>query len=170
MPDIKKEKIRKLLMEAFKEDIKNGEIKGYKNYKLTHKRLVKLRLEMCKICAEDLKYCLPYVLEDLLDTHTNDPIKTENIEYVFMYLNVRCYMSQKSRASRIKQFGKEALKEKLDFSTKYNEDSFKTFTKEQAKAIKEWLLYAENWKDVEPDGDDFKGALAYWTKRARGEK
>ena len=137
-----KEQIRMQLKQAFEcvlNDLSPGETEP------SHNDCVTLRLEMCLLKPPDLQWYLPRVLIDLLDTHTNDFINTEDAEFVIMLLDAKRYLSE----GRIKDYER-------------NNKEFEIFNKEQSHAILEWLLFASSWSDFEIFRDDVLSAIDYW--------
>jgi hypothetical protein len=51
-------------------------------------------------------------------------------------------------------------------SRRRSQNAFSYFTSDQARAVYEWLLYAQDWEEWCYDSDRLEGALEYWKKRA----
>ncbi len=156
-----KEQIRLLLRKAF------ASIRHDRNMDPpSHEECVELREDLCLMVIEDLPYYLSYVLEDLLDFHTNDPIWQENANLVIGQLNVQNYHPLKTHEELINIYGEE-YEEYEHYSAQRKQESYQYFSREQAYAILQWLLYAKTWKDFawDDEQDDIEGALKYWNER-----
>src|SRR6185503_13524143 len=71
--------IKDLLVRAFAEEIKQSA-------SLSHRDCVELRQNLISLREEDVKRLLPFVLIDLLETHTNDCRKLEDSDAVIRLL------------------------------------------------------------------------------------
>lgn len=137
-----KERVRRMLKEAFAdvpcpyEEDACGQ--------MFHEEAVELRENFYNLTPEQLQYDLPYLLEDLLDTHTGDDIETENVEYLVMQLNPLGGGSAVSRRTQLERF--------------------ENFTREQAQAICEWLRLARTWNDLRLFTKEADAALDYWCR------
>jgi hypothetical protein len=142
--DEAKERVRHLLREAFA-DVRHY---GFDRLEMPHEEYVQVRDELFLFRPEDLHYFIPLVLEELLDIHTGDGPRIEYIEYVLWVLDKKNigFLSEESRRRA--------------------QNDFSYFTRDQARAVYEWLVYAQDWEEWCYDSDSLEGALEYWNKRA----
>ena len=160
---IEKERVRRALREAFA-----GWRKDPESLPLTHEQCVDMRTKLLSVRSEDIPYCLPQILEDLLDTHTGKPGNPDYAESVVDFLDVPTVSLDADFLTD--RFGKEgfentrAQEEDLR-SVKYSQLS--GITTIQARALCEWLKYARTWSDLEWDIEQLDSAYAYWSDRAK---
>lgn len=134
---------------------------------LDHAQCLDMRAKLFTVRPEDIEYFLPQVLEDLLDTHTGEPGKSEDVESVVDFLDVPTPAIDVEFVRN--NWGSEVL---AKFSTDdqelhaRKEVAFARATTEQAQAICAWLNFAKTWRDLEWDTDLVESALSYWLKRA----
>lgn len=139
-----KERIRRMLKEAFADVPCPYEEEACGP--MFHEEAVALRENFYNLTPEQLQYDLPYLLEDLLDTHTGDDIETEEAESLIMQLDPFSSNDAVVRSIRLKQFA--------------------NFTREQAQAICEWLRLARTWNDLRIFVKDVDTAIDYWCQHA----
>ena len=134
---------------------------------LEHEQCLDMRARLFTVKAEDREYFLPQVLEDLLDTHTGEPGRSEDVESVVDFLDVPTLpidlelVKQKWGGEVLEKFSKDDQELRAR-----KEPMFARVTTEQAQAICAWLQYAKNWGDLEWNTDSVESALSYWLKRA----
>lgn len=145
MPDVMerdKERVRRVLRSAFANVERPKDFRTPSDTKaLSHEECVEFRSHLSMLMPDDLKYFLPQILEDLLDTHTGDDVETEDAEFVLMSI------------------GMEG--EQMGFHW-----TFENYTREQAQAICEWLTLARPWQDFRLYADVIESAIEYWCMRA----
>jgi hypothetical protein len=134
---------------------------------LSHDDCVKLRSRLSMLSDDDLIICLPKVLEDLIDTHTNIPEESEYVEAVVQHLNV---LVEGTDLNFIKEYwGQESLAKTLsdeEVIRKEKEKTYSKFTVLQSLAIVKWLELAQDWLDLKWYREDVDRALLYWRSRA----
>lgn len=154
-----KKRVQGLLRKAF----------GYSNLaRYSHQDYVALRLEMAKLGPEDLQELLPLVLDDLLDTHTDNDINSEDSEYVIMMLDVDVTYSSERERSDTELFGEKQVaqhKSSNEYLRQLKSRDYILFTTTQCNAVYEWLLLARTWGDFTDYKDEIEGAIAYWRTR-----
>jgi len=159
-----KEDIRALLRKAFANV--PCPYKEVNTARLGHDAFRKLRTELNLFTPEAVQFYLPRVLEDLLDTHTNDPVNSEDSDAVVRYLNGLCSTSD---FEWLKEYGGEgAFKAASDEQTQLRHRKaveFAIITNKQAFAIHQWLLLAQSWEDLILQPKEVEGAIAYWKER-----
>lgn len=161
------ERIRQILRDAFPD----AYCQPLEDRSFTHDEFIEMRTDLQLFMPEDLPLFLPLILEELMDTHSNDDVVTENAEFVLMNLNVDAYVSEETYAFRRELCG-DALVERErsenEFRRNFGRESYARITPDQAKAIYQWLLLARDWRDYSSSccSDDLKGALEYWENRA----
>jgi hypothetical protein len=164
-----KERVRTLIRQAF------PRVCEHRDRPLTHDEAVRLRPDLIGLRDEDLPFYLGQVLEDLLDTHTEQLVGPESTWPVVEFLDVlmehsdiqvfaRYYGSQSPEALAAEDFEKSVIPMIHTWKT----ESFASFTPEQANAILKWLELARGWKDVELRLDDVSAAISYWRRRGGG--
>lgn len=158
-----KEEVRRVLREAFSDWRNNPD-----NPPLAHNQCLDMRTKLLSIRTEDIDYFLPQILEDLLDTHTNKPDNSEDVESVIDFLDVPTVSSDgavlKERLGREGLEGVRNQEEELR-SEKYS--ALAHITPVQAKALCAWFKYARTWDDLEWNIDLVDSAYAYWNGRAQ---
>lgn len=145
------ERVRKLIREAFV-DVPCPDL--FRQHDsccpVTHDVAMELRQNFYNYEPEELRYMLPSILEDAMDTHPGDDIETDGIEMLVLQLDPFRIDNHLIRLNRLKQF----------------ED----FTSQQAEAVCEWLRLARNWKDLARYTDWVDAAIDYWCRNEnRGE-
>jgi len=115
-----------------------------------HADWIKLRRKIVHLLPVDVLKILPYVLFDLIFTHTGHYIESEDAEFVIMFLDDRsedmllvCPTIFQLRAGR-----------------------FDLFNKEQSSAVHMWLLLAKTWDDFPDWQDHLDAAIKYWEAKA----
>lgn len=165
-PSPDREEVRRMLRAAFS-SYSRSDLRP-----LTHEECVEMRGELIGIDPEP--FYLGQMLEDLLDTHTDDCILTEDVEYVVSFLNVPDEYNEKFTPGQLRDYerahGREAVNKLVDMLTNVKRKATAAITVDQAKAICAWLKHAASWKDLERYTDDVRSALEYWEKRAAGEE
>ena len=134
---------------------------------LDHASFVELRRDLSLLDHDSLQRCLPQVLVDLLETHTNDPGNEEGAESVIRCLEVvsdsRNYDSDVEFLGRAAADGISAENSERDL---LKESVFAGFTNEQAAALARWLEIASQWTDFKYCRAELDSALAYWKWRS----
>ena len=126
---------------------------------------MQLRETLACLEADALKWALPRVLEDLLDTHTNDPYDDQDLGMVLMHLNALSEYPDSWYEGRAAMDGNDAAIEdrRIDEELgRRNQLASKDMSAAQKQAIHAWLLLARTWKDSELYQDDIDAALRYW--------
>lgn len=139
-----KERVRRMLKEAFADVPCPYEEEACGP--MFHEEAVTLRSDFYNLTPEQVRYDLPYLLEDLLDTHTGDNIETEDVEYLILQL--------------------DPLRNNDEIGNRLRLERFANFTGEQAQAVCEWLRLARTWNDLERFTDWVDAALDYWSQYA----
>jgi hypothetical protein len=111
-----------------------------------HEVCLELRKDFYNYEPEEIRFMLPSVLEDLMDTRTGDDIETEDAERLVLQLNP--------------YFHNDAVIRKVKL------DQFADFTREQAQAVCEWLRLAHSWRDLERFRHWVDASITYWCDRA----
>ena len=78
------ERVRQMLRDAFP----SASCKSLWGKTFTHADFVEMRLDLPLFWPESLQLILPHILEDLIDTHSDDE-GDENAEYLLMELNMK---------------------------------------------------------------------------------
>ncbi len=131
---------------------------------MSHEDCVRLRSRLISLRSEDVPGTLANVLEDLLATHSTDPI---DAEAVIRYLNA---LGEGTDLEFIrKQWGDKALaKTKTDEAilrtAKMNEFAF--LDNRQARAIFEWLKVAKTWPELRWYTSQVDAAISYWRAKS----
>ena len=159
--DKEKESVRSLLRRAFLS------WRGDSNSPaLDHDGCLEMRAKLIAVRPEDIEYFLPQVLEDLLDTHTNNAGDSQDAETVVDFLDVP---TLELDAEFIREkWGRETLaKFRSDAKNlrSAKQAALAGVTRDQAQAICQWLKYARTWGDLEWNMDSVESALSYWSKR-----
>ncbi|HEX8847501.1 MAG TPA: hypothetical protein VF791_22855 [Pyrinomonadaceae bacterium] len=123
---------------SFKESNSCGQI--------NHEVCLKLRRDFYNYEPEEIQYMLPFILEDLIHTHTGDDIETEDAEYLILQLDPFGIDNELVRNNQLEQFS--------------------IFSKKQAHAICEWLKLARGWEDLKRFTHWVDTAIDYWCGRA----
>jgi len=159
--DDEKESVRGLLRRAF------SSWHSDPNYlALDHEDCLDMRAKLFTVRSEDIEYFLSQILEDLLDTHTGEPGKSEEVESVVDFLDVPTlaidveFVRNHWGSQALAKFSKDGQELRAR-----KEVMFARATTEQAQAICAWLHYAKTWRDLEWDTDSVDSALSYWLKR-----
>ncbi len=132
------ESVRSILREAFNHQSTAG---------MTHEEYVEQRQHLPLLFPDELQWMLPFVLEELLDTHTGDYTNSENAEFVLMKLNA---VDPKSS----------------DWEREFDRRQFKLFTPAQSWAVYQWLMLAISWQDYAEWRNHLQPAIVYWRERA----
>jgi hypothetical protein len=140
-------RIRKLLREAFA-SVPCPEHFGSASTVIPHSVTRELRRDFYNYEPEEVRYLLPFVLEDLMDTRTGDDIETDDAEFLVMQLDPLLLDSEITRKTKLKQFA--------------------GFTLDQAQAVCEWLRMARTWNDLSRFIDYVDRAIQYWCNRTSG--
>jgi len=159
------ERVRQMLRDAFP----GAFCEPPEGKTFAHAAFVEMRTDLPLFFPETLQSFLPQILEELMDTHTNDDVDTENAEFVLMRLNVDAYTSEETYARQRDTFGEAVVehdRKASEYLRKSRREGFALTTPDQAKAIYQWLLLARNWRDFAIWSDDLEGALEYWKGRA----
>ncbi len=138
---------------------------------ISHRDAVEfLRSKLISLSEQDFEYCLPLVLIELLESHTNDPYNTEGADDVLNILDVE--PAPPDFEWEKQEFGDEAA----TYSAKATEELrnirrrlFTNFTPQQAQAISAFLSEVETWRDYETIQDVLRSAKSYWQRRASGQ-
>lgn len=159
---VQKENVRYLLKKAFPNAFR-------RKPRIKHNNLVNMRKDIALFTSEDLHWILPLILEDLLDTHTNDQVSTDGLEFVLMTLNKTNYVSEATERQYVEMWGSEFLEHERAaraFVQKASDNDFVLFTQNQSQAVYEWLCLASRWEDTKMWQDDLIGAMEYWKQRS----
>jgi hypothetical protein len=144
---INAEGVRKLIREAFA-DVPCPEL--FRQHDacgpVTHDVALELRQNFYNYEPEEIRYMLPSILEDAMDTHPGDDIETDDIEMLVLQLDPFRIDDDLGRLYQLKQF----------------ED----FTSQQSEAVCEWLRLARNWNDLARYTHWVDAAVKYWCSRA----
>lgn len=132
------ESVRSLLREAFNYQSTAG---------MTHEEYVEQRQHLPLLFPEEMQWMLPFVLEELLDTHTGDYVDSENAEYVLMRLDAGDPTSS-------------------DWTRQFSREQFELFTSAQSWAVYQWLILAISWEDYVSWRKELEFAIVYWRERA----
>jgi hypothetical protein len=143
---INAEGVRKLIREAFA-DVPCPDL--FRQHDacgpVTHDMALELRQNFYHYEPEELRYMLPSILEDAMDTHPDDDIETDNIEMLVLQLDPLRIDNDLIRRNQIKLF--------------------ENFTLQQSEAVSEWLRLARNWKALVRYTDWVDAAVKYWRSR-----
>lgn len=134
---------------------------------LDHASFVELRRDLSLLDHDSLQRCLPQVLIDLLQTHTNDPDNDEGAESVIRCLEVVSH--SRNHDSDVQTFGRAAADAIAAETTQRDllkESVFANFTNEQAAALATWLEMASQWTDFKYCRAELQSALTYWRSRS----
>jgi hypothetical protein len=134
----------------------------------THEELVEVRSSICSFRKEDLPLFLGQVLLDLLDTHTGDPIDSEDADQFIVGLDGS--LDRVSVDALCDTFGEEQREEMKAASkvlTQFNTGTFDCVNQKQANAIVSWLELAKTWDDYkfEYEQEKINAALKFWRER-----
>jgi hypothetical protein len=135
------------LRRAFAPDISTSE-------SLSHEDCLALRSQLASLSPEDVRECLPAVLIDLVDSHTNDMNTTENVEEVIWFLN-----PDEDELGEDSDGGLAAL-------SRHKARVFDSFSLQESAAVARWLQLAITWGDLQLCRDQVEMALRYWAKKA----
>jgi len=123
-----------------------------------------LRTNLILFTTEDFQFILPEVLTNLLDTDNRDGIHS-----VIYMLNVLSYEPEERLAQTERLFGKDFAEQVCLNNITSREaklQRFANFTPQQAAAVRDWLLVAQTWQELEKDKWEVDAAFQYWNKRA----
>ena len=145
--------IKELLVQAFAEEIKHS-------VSLSHHDCVLLRQDLISLRVEDIKRCLPFVLIDLLETHTNDYRNIEDSDAVIRLLTpIETTSGGHPNATGLTRSEEEYVNQEQS-------KLFSAFSVGQAASIAKWLEEAKNWEDLCFCRTQIEIAHRYWTQRA----
>jgi len=113
---------------------------------LLHDVSTELRRDFYNYEPEEIRYLLPLILEEMMDTRTGDDIETEDAERLVLQLDP--FMLDDPLVSKIKLA------------------QFANFTAQQRGAICEWLRFARHWNDLNRFSDWVDAAIRYWCRAA----
>jgi hypothetical protein len=141
--DKNNEHVRKLLREAFA-NVPCPDIFKEKDScgPMIHAVCLELRRDFYNYEPEEIQYMLPSLLEDLMDTRTGDDIETDDAERLVLQLDPFWLDDEVIRKVKLKQFA--------------------NFTREQSRAVCEWLLLAREWEDLKRFTHWVDAAINYW--------
>jgi hypothetical protein len=125
--------------------------------RLSHSECVALRSQLALLDLADLKECLPQVLIDLLESHTDDYRNTEDIEDVVWFLMP---VEQGEGAFGLARIGGEGAKLVHSASEKIQ----KSLNPDQRAAIAHWLKVALEWEDLLLRREEVELAVRYWER------
>ena len=142
----KETRIRKILREAFAgvPCPEHSSVCGVIPHSVTRE----LRRDFYNYEPEEIRYLLPFVLEDLMDTRTGDDIETDDAEFLIMQLDPFLLDNAITREVKLRQFA--------------------DFTFDQIEAVCEWLSLARTWNDLSRFTDYVDRAIQYWCTRSLG--
>ncbi|MHB1460749.1 MAG: pentapeptide repeat-containing protein [Armatimonadota bacterium] len=132
------ESVRSTLREAFNYQSTRG---------MTHEEYIELRQDLSLLSSEDLQWMLPFVLEELVDTHTGHYADNDNADFVLMKLDAGNPKSS-------------------DWEREFDREQFKLFTPAQCWAVYQWLMLAISWQDYAEWRNHLEPAIVYWRERA----
>jgi hypothetical protein len=148
-------RVKALLLSVFADEFS-------KTPPLSHHDCLTLRRELITLRDSDIKNCLPQVLLDLLETHTNDYTNSENVEEVVSLLNP---VANDKRAQPHPE--REEIIINLEPLARRQTELYSLFSVKQAEAIAAWLDLATHWEDLFFHRERVKMALVYWTQKAQ---
>ena len=149
-----KSEIKELLLYAFADELKEG-------VKLNHEDCVLLRQELISLRDSDVKKCLPIVLIDLLETHTDNYTDSESSDSVVRLLTpIGLAQNEKSNLE------KGLTKSEEDYLFREQTRLFSIFAPEQRAAIAAWLGATRVWVDLFFYRDEIEIAYKYWSTEA----
>lgn len=134
-------RIRRDLREAFA-DVPCPGYFGSGSALIPHSLALELRRDFYNYEPHEVRYLLPRVLEELMDTRTGDDIETDNAEFLIMQLDPFFLDDPVTRQVKLKQFA--------DFSAA------------QIQVVCQWLRMARIWRDLSRFTDYVDGAIEYW--------
>jgi hypothetical protein len=111
------------------------------------------------LANEFLKPMLAQVLMDLVETHTHDYRRTEDVEEVVWFLLPVESPSDSSTDAAVSDAGQEFLKRE-------KQSVFALFSKPQVGAILAWLELARTWEDLSLRRDQVEDAVRFWKVQA----
>jgi hypothetical protein len=136
-------------------------------YYLSHEDLVSARGKLFMLAQDAFEEVFPKVLYDVLETHASDPISGLDAFYIISCLDVLGrgpdYESTRS------DFGETAAAKSLQDDEnllRARKKMFERFTKQQARAIYQWLQCAKTWNAFELELQSLEQAERYWKERA----
>jgi hypothetical protein len=145
--------IKDLIMNAFAEEMKQ-------TISLSHSDFVELRQDLISLRDEDIKSLLPFVLIDLLETHTNDYWKIENGDAVVRLLTpVEPIEDAHPNVPGL-------TKAEEEYMAREQNGLFSIFSASQAASIARWLEAAKGWEDLCFCRDQIEIANRYWSQKA----
>ncbi len=130
--------VRSLLREAFNYQSTAG---------MTHEEYVEQRQHLPLLFPEEMQSMLPFVLEEIVDTHTGHYADNDNTEYVLMRLSVNDPKD-------------------TDWDREFDREQFNLFTPTQSRAVYQWLMLAISWQDYAEWRKYLEQAIVYWRERA----
>jgi len=143
--------IRDLLVRAFTEEIKQS-------VRLSHRDCVELRQNLISLRDEDVKRLLPYVLIDLLETHSDDYRNIEDGDAVIRLLTpiAQDQYPDVPGLTRAEE----------DYMARAQGKLYSLFTSDQVAAIAKWLEAAKSWEDLCFCREQVEIAHRYWSEKA----
>jgi hypothetical protein len=138
--------------------------------KLSHEECVKWRERFWRLRHEDMIILLGQVLTDLIKSRSGHLFTTQGLDMVLQFLDI--YVVERDMSVLEKKLGNQGkemeqrLAEEAQYLRKENVKRAKPFTKQQAKAVVDWLKLARTWPDTKYDLDTIDSALSYWQKHS----
>ncbi len=151
------------------EDILQKAFEGVQPYpgssggELSHSEAILLRDELWGLYPEDVRFCIPQILIDLLHFHDKSS-DLEDCERLFEFLNVMSEgvdvpFTTAAERHYDQQQNKSLVEAKLE--------AFGLFNQQQAKAIRDWLEHVQHWTTLNRYcKKDIESAIRYWKRRA----
>lgn len=126
----------------------------YASCSLSHEYWKDMREHLHDLSADELQWELPRILENLL--YDNE---RENLDMVLSHLNVEMRESCGDE-DHVQQERRRYLRSVL-------RPLYQNFTKEQACAIKEWLVHVRSWQEYAFFDWMVDSAISYWSERCK---
>jgi hypothetical protein len=160
MKDNLKAEVRDLLVRAFTEEMKQvGTV--------SHSDCVALREDLIMLRDEDVKELLPFVLIDLLETHSNDYRNIENGDAVIRLLSpVQPTKFEHPELPKMTAAEEEHAARAQIFMAERQNKLYSVFSRDQAAAVAKWLEGAKSWEDLCFCGELIEIAHKYWSEKA----
>lgn len=127
---------------------------------MSHSECVFYRSKLARLAAPFVRAALAQVLIDLVDTHTGDYWRTEDVEELVWFLMPPGDTSEAEPAASTALDPGEAL------FRKEKEETFALFSTPQAAAIAAWLELAVTWNDLSLRREQVEEAFRFWRERA----